>query len=68
MDFGNLSTGEFDPLLAVVVKPLPALAVGQEAMTGSALGRALERSLGKERGTMITRQTRSRTLMNIITL
>lgn len=56
MDFGNLSTGEFDPLLAVVVKPLPALAVGQEAMTGSALGRALERSLGKERGTMIKKQ------------
>lgn len=32
-------------LLAVMVEPLPALSVGEEAVARSALGRALERSL-----------------------
>lgn len=35
-------------LLAVVVEPLAALAVGEEAVAGSTLGRALERRLQTE--------------------
>lgn len=34
----------------MVVEPLPALAVGEEAMARGALGRALERGLGGETG------------------
>lgn len=37
-------------LFAMVVEPLTALAVGEEAVTGSALGRALERGLVMETG------------------
>lgn len=36
-------------LLAVVVEPLAALAVGEEAVAGGTLGRALERGLGTEK-------------------
>lgn len=35
-------------LLAMGIKPLTGLTVGEEAVTWSALGRALERGLGKE--------------------
>lgn len=48
MKLRNPSGSEGDcELLAVGIEPLTGLAVGEEAVTWSPLGRALERGLGK---------------------